>query len=77
MHFFKRRCLTEHVLWLTHWQNVFLKLVLKTALVSKFWKFCKTCRNTSMTEFTVKEVTVFRVATFWMKCSAKYNFLGI
>ena len=42
-----------------------------------FWKFCKTCRNISMTEFTVKEVTVFRVTTFWTKCSAKYNLLGI
>ena len=30
-----------------------------------------------MTEFTVKGVTVFRVATFWMKRSSKYNFLGI
>ena len=36
-------------------------LVLKTAVC---WKFCKTCRNKSMTELTVKEVTVYRVVTF-------------
>ena len=30
-----------------------------------------------MTEFSVKEVTVFRAATFWTKRSTKYNFLGI
>ena len=29
-----------------------------------------------MMKFTVKEVTVCRVATFLMKLSAKYNFLG-
>ena len=42
-------------------QNAFLKMVLKTAV---FWKFCKTCKNTTMAEFTVKEVTVFPVTTF-------------
>ena len=26
-------------------------------------KFCKTCKNISMTEFIVKEVTLFRVVT--------------
>ena len=31
----------------------------------------------SMTESTVKEVTVFRVGTFLRKCPGKYNFLGI
>lgn len=36
-------------------------LVLKTAV---FRKFCKTCRNISMTEVTAKEVTMFRVANF-------------
>ena len=30
-----------------------------------------------MTEFTVKEVTVFRIATFWMKHSAKRIILEI
>ena len=30
-----------------------------------------------MTEFTVTEDTLFRVATFRTKRSAKYNFLGI
>ena len=30
-----------------------------------------------LTEFTVKEVTVFRVATFLNEALAKYNFLGI
>ena len=30
-----------------------------------------------LTEFTVKEVTVFRVATFLNEGLAKYNFLGI
>ena len=43
-----------------------------------FWKCCKTCRNLSMREFTVTEVTVFRLATFLYEAlSAKYNFLGI
>ena len=42
-----------------------------------FCKFCKSCWNMSMTEFTVKEVTLFRVATLWTKHFAKYNFLGI
>ena len=42
-----------------------------------FWKFCKTCRNISMKEFTVKKGTVFRVPTFWTKRSAKYNFSRI
>ena len=41
--------------------KTFLKMVLKTAV---FWKFCKICRKLSWTEFTVKEVTVYRVATF-------------
>ena len=27
-----------------------------------FWEICKTYRNITMEEFTVKEVTVFRVA---------------
>ena len=36
-------------------------MVLKTAV---FRKFYKTCRNISVTEVTVKEVTVFRVANF-------------
>ena len=39
--------------------NVFLKMVLKTAV---FYKFCKTCM--SLPESTVKEVTVLRVTTF-------------
>ena len=30
-----------------------------------------------MTEFTGKEVTVFRVSTFLNEVSAKFNFLGI
>ena len=31
-----------------------------------------------MTEFTVKEVTLFiESSLFWMKCSAKHNFSGI
>ena len=30
-----------------------------------------------MTEFTVKEVTVFRVVTFLNDVTPKYNFLGI
>ena len=30
-----------------------------------------------MTKFTVKEVTVFRVTTFWAKHSTKYNFFRI
>ena len=47
-----------------------------TDLLAVFWKFCKTCRNISIMEFTVKEVTVFRVAN-WTKCSAKYNFFEI
>ena len=34
-------------------KNLFWKMVLKEAV---FRKFCKTCRNISMTEFTVKEV---------------------
>ena len=46
---------------LLSWQNLFLKMVLKTVL---FWKFCKTCRNISMMEFIAKEVTVFRIVIF-------------
>ena len=51
-------CLT---FWFTHWQHDFLKMVLKKAV---FWKICKTCGNMSMTEYTVKEITLCRVATF-------------
>ena len=47
--------------WFTHWENVYLKMISKTAV---FWTFCKTYRNKSIMEFTVTEVTVFRVATF-------------
>ena len=36
--------------WVTHWQNVFLKMALKIVV---FWKFCKTYRIINMTEFTI------------------------
>ena len=49
-----------------------MKIVLKKAVC---WKFCKTCGNISMTEFTVKEATVFRVATFLNKALRKIEFL--
>ena len=38
-------------------------------------KILQNLRNTSMTKFTVKDVTVFRVATFLTKYTAKYNFI--
>ena len=40
-------------------------------------KICKSCKNMSMIEFIVKEVTVFRVVTFLIKVYGKYNFPGI
>ena len=40
-------------------------------------KFCKTCRNIFMTEFTVKKVAVFRVATFLNNALQQIYFLGI
>ena len=49
-------------------------MILNTAV---FYKFCKTCRNISMTNFTVTEVTVFRVVIFLTKSSTKYNFSEI
>ena len=49
-------------------------MILKAAV---FYKFRKTCRNISMTNFTVTEVTVFRVVIFLTKSSAKYNFSEI
>ena len=58
---FQKKMLSNLTCVLTHWQNVFLKMVLKIVV---FWKFCKTCRNISMTKFTVKEDTVFRAVTF-------------
>ena len=39
------------------------KCVLKDGFKAVFWKIRKTCRNISMMEFTVREVTVFRFAT--------------
>ena len=47
-------------------------LLTKCVLEDGFENFVKTCRNISMTEFTVKEV-----ATFWTKHSAKYSLLEI
>ena len=63
--FKKRCCLTKHSDLLTD----------KIRYWRWFWKFCKTWRNIFMTEFTVTEVTVFRVTNFWTKCSTNYNFL--
>ena len=40
-------------------------------------KFYKTCRNISRTEVTVKEVTVFRVTTFFNEALLQIYFLGI
>ena len=42
-----------------------------------FWKFCKTCRNISTTEFSVKVVTVFRVVTFFNEVICEIKFPGI
>ena len=41
-------------------------------------KICETCRNISITEFSVKQVTVQYLEStfFWGKRSAKYNLLG-
>ena len=47
-------------------------MVLKTAV---FRKFCKTCRNISVTEVTVKEVTVFRVANFLNEVLHQMHFI--
>ena len=43
---------------------MFLKMVSKAAGSEHFVKIC---RNISMTEFTVREVTVFRVAIFFIQ----------
>ena len=47
-------CQTLHVFWFTHWQNVFLKMVLKTTILKTF----NVCRKLLVMEFTVKGVTV-------------------
>ena len=59
--------------WFTHWQNVFLKMVLKAAA---FWKFYKGCRNISMS-FLLRKLQYVESPYFWTKHSAKYNILGI
>ena len=72
--------------WFIDCQNLFWKMFLKTAVL---WKLCRISRKISMIEFTVKELAVFRAATFlndalhqisplfWTMRSTKYNFLGI
>ena len=42
-----------------------------------FLKSCNICRKLSMTEFTVKEVTVCRVAIFLKEALHHMDFLGI
>ena len=69
---FKYTQYSKLVFWFTHWQNVLLKTVLKAAV---FWKFCKICKKISITEFTVKEVTVCTVATFLNEVLGQIFFL--
>ena len=57
---FKRRNFLTCVLIYSLTKYVLEDIVLKTVV---FLKFCNTCWGMSMTKFTVKKVTVFRVAT--------------
>ena len=64
--------LTCVLIYLLTRQNVLLKMVEKTVV---FWIFCEIYRKISIMEFTVKEVVVFKVATFWNEVLCQIYFL--